>query len=192
MSSKDCWGKTSHEIIKIYYTWTIENFGLLRNVQLDKGLKSPKFPDDESGLQFCLELFPAKSAYGADLSVCLNTVSNSSVRKGYVKMYLPGRSADFKFHGFTLSEPMTLFFNNFFKERGVFLNDEKLILHCEIALIGSRIEKSGLGNVIKVPNCKLSEDLGAILNVQEFSDVTIVTADGHKIPAHKLILSGKN
>ncbi|KAM8716552.1 hypothetical protein ACLKA7_003431 [Drosophila subpalustris] len=33
---------------------------------------------------------------------------------------------------------------------------------------------------------------GEILNSKELTDVTIVTGDGHKIPAHKIILSARS
>ncbi|KAM8717854.1 hypothetical protein ACLKA7_004539 [Drosophila subpalustris] len=38
----------------------------------------------------------------------------------------------------------------------------------------------------------LSDDLGALFETKEFADVTIVTADDHKIPAHKTILSARS
>ncbi|KAL7741457.1 hypothetical protein ACLKA6_000780 [Drosophila palustris] len=40
--------------------------------------------------------------------------------------------------------------------------------------------------------CNLTEDLGALLETKKFADVTIVTADDHKIPAHKNILSARS
>lgn len=51
---------------------------------------------------------------------------------------------------------------------------------------------SGQSNTIqfKVPECRLSDDLGLLFENQKFSDVTLSVA-GREFQAHKAILAGK-
>lgn len=51
---------------------------------------------------------------------------------------------------------------------------------------------SGQSNIVqfKVPECRLSEDLGALFDNEKFSDVTLAVA-GREFQAHKAILAGK-
>lgn len=50
---------------------------------------------------------------------------------------------------------------------------------------------SGQSNIIqfKVPECKLSEDLGNLFDNEKFSDVTL-SVGGREFQAHKAILAG--
>lgn len=52
---------------------------------------------------------------------------------------------------------------------------------------------SGQSNIIqfKVPECKLSEDLGNLFDNEKFSDVTL-SVGGREFQAHKAILAGKS
>lgn len=51
---------------------------------------------------------------------------------------------------------------------------------------------SGQSNIIqfKVPECKLSEDLGTLFDNEKFSDVTLAVG-GREFQVHKAILAGK-
>lgn len=51
---------------------------------------------------------------------------------------------------------------------------------------------SGQSNAVqfKVPDCKLSDDLGMLFEQQKFSDVTL-SVSGREFQAHKAILAGK-
>lgn len=51
---------------------------------------------------------------------------------------------------------------------------------------------SGQSNIVqfKVPECKLSEDLGNLFDNEKFSDVTL-SVGGREFQAHKAILAGK-
>lgn len=54
------------------------------------------------------------------------------------------------------------------------------------------VNVSGQSNVVqfKVPECKLSEDLGNLFDNEKFSDVTL-SVGGREFQAHKAILAGK-
>lgn len=190
------WGHVSHETKSFFYTWTIEKYEFLKRLGLDNGIKSSQFPNVGSGLELQLSIEDTYSSFtGRYKCIKFHTLCNQANQKGLVQMYLQGRSADCKF-GDKFAIPhtnsyYTISIKNFLKER-CSLTYDKLIIHCEITLIGDRVDKNGQqGSLIKVPNCKLAEDLGAILNTKEWADVTIITADGLKIPVHKTILSGK-
>lgn len=54
------------------------------------------------------------------------------------------------------------------------------------------INISGQSNVVqfKVPECRLSDDLGALFDNERFSDVTLAVG-GREFQAHKAILAGR-
>jgi len=189
MSSNEYyWGNTSHEIKRIFYTWTIENYDLLRDLELDIGMLSPTFPSNDSDLKFCLEIVSSDSCDHSEpphLHVCLDTLFDNSIHKGKMKIYLEGCSDEYYY---PFNTPKMFCFKKFPD-----LICKTVIIHCEIVLVANTIEKCGEHhNLIKVPKCKLAEDLGNMLNTKELADVTIVTSDGHKIPAHKFVLSGED
>ncbi|XP_034481597.1 speckle-type POZ protein-like [Drosophila innubila] len=187
------WCETSHEIQKIIYTWTIKNYELLHYVQKDKALQSPEFPNDGSGLQLYLKLSVVSNATDQTAVMLYNTSKNLTHlgkvhlcfgrdRRGLKDFQLPKTGAC----NYKCYEDAQLL-------KSAASDSGNLIINCDITLIGECTNKSGpQENLIKVPNCKLVEDLVAMLETKELTDVTIVTADGHKIPVHKNILSARS
>jgi speckle-type POZ protein len=59
-------------------------------------------------------------------------------------------------------------------------------------VVADSVNISGQSNIIqfKVPECKLSEDLGNLFDNEKFSDVTL-SVGGREFQAHKAILAGK-
>lgn len=59
-------------------------------------------------------------------------------------------------------------------------------------MVADSVNISGQSNIIqfKVPECKLSEDLGNLFDNEKFSDVTL-SVGGREFQAHKAILAGK-
>lgn len=59
-------------------------------------------------------------------------------------------------------------------------------------MVADSVNVSGQSNVVqfKVPECKLSEDLGNLFDNEKFSDVTL-SVGGREFQAHKAILAGK-
>lgn len=72
------------------------------------------------------------------------------------------------------------------------LPEDKLTIFCEVSVVADSVNISGQNNVIqfKVPECKLSDNLGNMFDNERFSDVTLVVG-GRQIQAHKAILAGK-
>jgi hypothetical protein len=58
--------------------------------------------------------------------------------------------------------------------------------------VADSVNISGQSNIIqfKVPECKLSEDLGNLFDNEKFSDVTL-SVGGREFQAHKAILAGE-
>lgn len=71
------------------------------------------------------------------------------------------------------------------------LPEDKLTIFCEVSVVADSVNISGQSNIIqfKVPECKLSEDLGNLFDNERFSDVTLAVG-GREFQAHKAILAG--
>lgn len=69
--------------------------------------------------------------------------------------------------------------------------EDKLTIFCEVSVVADSVNISGQSNIIqfKVPECKLSEDLGNLFDNERFSDVTLAVG-GREFQAHKAILAG--
>lgn len=72
------------------------------------------------------------------------------------------------------------------------LPEDKLTIFCEVSVVADSVNISGQSNIVqfKVPECKLSEDLGNLFDNERFSDVTLAV-NGREFQAHKAILAGK-
>lgn len=71
------------------------------------------------------------------------------------------------------------------------LPEDKLTIFCEVSVVADSVNISGQSNIVqfKVPECKLSEDLGNLFDNERFSDITLAV-DGREYQAHKAILAG--
>lgn len=67
-----------------------------------------------------------------------------------------------------------------------------IYLFSKVSVVADSVNISGQSNIVqfKVPECKLSEDLGNLFDTQKFSDVTLAVG-GREFQAHKAILAGK-
>jgi speckle-type POZ protein len=73
------------------------------------------------------------------------------------------------------------------------LPDDKLTIFCEVSVVADSVNISGQSNAVqfKVPECRLSEDLGALFESQRFYDVTLAVA-GREFQAHKAVLAARS
>jgi len=177
---------TTHEYQKISYTWTVESFSFMAS----RKTCSPTFPNNSGDLRLQLELY-LSDLY--DMTVRLKSL-NKFKYAGNLKIWIQGNSNVKGHTHFTMPdcfpEISLMRFDEFCEELQNYLIDGKLIIRCVIERICGQCD-----NMIKDPSCNdlgdLAYDLGALLDTKKLADVTIVTGDDHKIPAHKLILSGK-
>lgn len=61
----------------------------------------------------------------------------------------------------------------------------------QVSVVGDTVNVSGQSNCtpVKVPECKLSDDLGVLFERSSFSDVTLYLG-GREFSAHKAVLAG--
>lgn len=73
------------------------------------------------------------------------------------------------------------------------LPDDKLTIFCEISVLADCVNVSGQTNAaqFKVPKCKLSQDLGSLLDDQKLTDVVLCVGN-KEFPAHKAILAARS
>lgn len=67
----------------------------------------------------------------------------------------------------------------------------KILFYLQVSVVADSVNISYQSNTIqfKVPECRLSDDLGLLFENQKFSDVTLSVA-GREFQAHKAILAG--
>ena len=65
------------------------------------------------------------------------------------------------------------------------------LLCFQVSVVGETINTSGQSNCtpVKVPECRLSDDLGQLFDGSTFSDVTLCVG-GREFEAHKALLAG--
>jgi len=73
------------------------------------------------------------------------------------------------------------------------LPDDKLTLYCEVSVVAESINHSGQSSAsqFKIPDCRLSDDLGSLFESDKFSDV-ILGCNGAEFSAHKAILAARS
>ena len=73
------------------------------------------------------------------------------------------------------------------------LPDDRLTLYCEVSVVAESINHSGQSSTsqFKIPDCRLSDDLGSLFESGKFSDV-ILSCNGAEFNAHKSILAARS
>ncbi|KAF0306793.1 Protein roadkill [Amphibalanus amphitrite] len=73
------------------------------------------------------------------------------------------------------------------------LPDDRLTLYCEVSVVADSVNVCGQSNQVqfKVPDCRLSDDLGQLFESQRFSDVTL-SVGGREFQAHKALLAARS
>ncbi|XP_055911795.1 protein roadkill-like [Eupeodes corollae] len=185
-------------------TWVINNFSYIQK-ELGTKIESPKFlAPFNSDIQFSLDLYPFgfRDDNKGWLSIYAKTVSESGVRAKYKTCILnsnPERSKisqsnDVKLlkASQTLGHYKIMPLVDLMEENNCFLSEDKLTILCEISFICDSINISGIAP-FKIPECKIAEDFGNLLDSRKLSDVIIIAGE-HKqeLPAHKAILAARS
>lgn len=73
------------------------------------------------------------------------------------------------------------------------LPDDKLTLFCEVSVVQDSVNISGQSNMnmLKVPECQLSDDLGNLWECSRFTDCSLYVG-GQEFKAHKSILAARS
>jgi speckle-type POZ protein len=72
------------------------------------------------------------------------------------------------------------------------LPDDKLTLFCEVSVVADSVNISGQSNSVqfKVPECRISDDFGALFDSSQFADITLACS-GREFQCHKAILTSR-
>ena len=73
------------------------------------------------------------------------------------------------------------------------LPEDKLTLFCEVSVVADSVNISGQSNSVqfKVPDCKLSDDLGGLFENSQFADA-VLYCGGREFQCHKAILAARS
>ncbi|KAL4659248.1 speckle-type POZ protein isoform X2 [Arapaima gigas] len=73
------------------------------------------------------------------------------------------------------------------------LPDDKLTLFCEVSVVQDSVNISGQNtmNMVKVPDCRLADELGGLWENSRFTDCSLCVA-GQEFQAHKAILAARS
>lgn len=188
------WCKHQPQTYKVDYTWILDNFLILKTLKRHLDQKSPIFPDNNIfkspiDTQFYLALTETNEYLGLNV---FNTANSSATLAIIITL---GNTKKFQSRIYQINKTNEIWlvkYNDLFAADSKLLPDGNLIINVEITMIGDILctTQHGHVNTLKVPKCKLSEDFYAPFQTGDFSDVTIETADDHKLKAHKVILSG--
>jgi len=201
------WCYTQVKVVKFSYMWTINNFSFCRE-EMGEVLKSSTFSAGANDkLKWCLRVNPKgldeESKDYLSLYLLLVSCNKSEVRAKFKFSILNAKREETKAmesqRAYRFVQGKDWGFKKFIRrdflmdEANGLLPDDKLTIFCEVSVVGDTINVSGQSNCtpVKVPECRLSEDLGALWDRQAFSDVTLCV-DGREFHAHKALLAARS
>ncbi|ESO94307.1 hypothetical protein LOTGIDRAFT_232540 [Lottia gigantea] len=201
------WCCTQVKVIKFSYIWTINNFSFCRE-EMGEVLKSSTFSAGANDkLKWCLRVNPKgldeESKEYLSLYLLLVSCNKSEVRAKFKFSILNAKREETKAmesqRAYRFVQGKDWGFKKFIRrdflmdEANGLLPDDKLTIFCEVSVVGDTINISGQSNCtpVKVPECKLSNDLGSLFERSLASDV-ILCVNGKEFQAHKAILSARS
>ncbi|KAK6183633.1 speckle-type POZ protein [Patella vulgata] len=201
------WCYTQVKVIKFSYIWTINNFSFCRE-EMGEVLKSSTFSAGANDkLKWCLRVNPKgldeESKEYLSLYLLLVSCNKSEVRAKFKFSILNAKREETKAmesqRAYRFVQGKDWGFKKFIRrdflmdEANGLLPDDKLTIFCEVSVVGDTVNISGQSNCtpVKVPECKLSTDLGALFERSLASDV-VLCVNGKEFQAHKAILSARS
>ncbi|KAG8125093.1 putative Speckle-type POZ protein [Naja naja] len=201
----ESWCYTQVKVVKFSYMWTINNFSFCRE-EMGEVLKSSTFssgPNDK--MKWCLRVNPKglddESKDYLSLYLLLVSCPKSEVRAKFKFSLLNAKREETKAmesqRAYRFVQGKDWGFKKFIRrdflleETNGLLPDDKLTLFCEVSVVQDSVNISGLSstNTLKVPECRLAEDLGNLWETTRFTDCSFYIG-GQEFKAHKSILAG--
>ncbi|XP_044739113.1 protein roadkill-like [Chrysoperla carnea] len=193
----DLKGITNLEVYQCNYKWIINNFkfwGLIINNP--KELLSPTFTlttGKNKKSVWCLKL-----CQSADFGLYLKLVSSDeeSVYANFKISILNDKDEKihiFEYPGYRFEQPSAANpkigygWCNFKIDKNILA----LKIFCQVSVLGDILHQPSRMQ-FKVPDCQLSKDLGMIFETKEFSDATLLVADGREFQVHTTILAARS
>lgn len=200
----ESWCVTKVDVQKFSYKWKIQNFSFCRE-EMGEVIKSSHFSTDEK-LKWCLRVNPK----GLDeeskeyLSLYLLLLANKSeVRAKFKFSILNAKGEETKAmesqKAYRFVQGKDWGFKKFIRrdflmdESNGLLPNDQLTLFCEVSVVQDSVNIHGHSHLTKlvVPDCTLTNDLGALLKDTTFADV-VFEVDGVEYSAHKAIMAARS
>ncbi|KAH9388988.1 hypothetical protein TYRP_008337 [Tyrophagus putrescentiae] len=187
--------------------WTINNFSFCRE-EMGEVLKSSTFSAGTNDkLKWCLRVNPKgldeESKDYLSLYLLLVSCNKTEVRAKFKFSILNAKREETKAmesqRAYRFVQGKDWGFKKFIRrdflldEANGLLPDDKLTLYCEVSVVADSVNISGQTNSIqfKVPECRLSEDLGGLFESQKFSDA-ILCVGKEEFYVHKAVLAARS
>ncbi|XP_031661770.1 speckle-type POZ protein-like A isoform X1 [Oncorhynchus kisutch] len=203
----ESWCYTQVKVVKFSYMWTINNFSFCRE-EMGEVLKSSTFssgPNDK--MKWCLRVNPKglddESKDYLSLYLLLVSCPKSEVRAKFKFSLLNTKREETKAmesqRAYRFVQGKDWGFKKFIRrdflldEANGLLPDDKLTLFCEVSVVQDSVNISGQSNMnmLKVPECQLSDDLGNLWQCSRFTDCSLYVG-GQEFKAHKSILAARS
>lgn len=193
--------------MKFSYMWTINNFSFCRE-EMGEVVRSSTFssgPNDK--MKWCLRVNPKglddESKDYLSLYLLLVSCPKSEVRAKFKFSLLNAKREETKAmesqRAYRFVQGKDWGFKKFIRrdflldEANGLLPDDKLTLFCEVSVVQDSVNISGQSNtnMLKVPECQLSDDLGNLWEGSRFTDCSLFVG-GQEFKAHKSILAARS
>ncbi|ELU11118.1 hypothetical protein CAPTEDRAFT_161127 [Capitella teleta] len=201
------WCYTQVRVVKFSYMWTISNFSFCRE-EMGEVLKSSTFSAGANDkLKWCLRVNPKgldeESKDYLSLYLLLVSCNKSEVRAKFKFSILNAKREETKAmesqRAYRFVQGKDWGFKKFIRrdflmdEANGLLPDDRLTIFCEVSVVGETINMPGQSSCtpVKVPECRLSDDLGNLFDSSGFSDVTLCVG-GREFQVHKAILAARS
>ncbi|GLD73345.1 speckle-type POZ protein isoform X1 [Lates japonicus] len=202
----ESWCYTQIKVVKFSYMWTINNFSFCRE-EMGEVIKSSTFSSGANDkLKWCLRVNPKgldeESKDYLSLYLLLVSCPKSEVRAKFKFSILNAKGEETKAmesqRAYRFVQGKDWGFKKFIRrdflldEANGLLPDDKLTLFCEVSVVQDSVNISGQNtmNMVKVPDCRLAEELGDLWENSRFTDCSLCVA-GQKFQAHKAILAAR-
>jgi len=201
------WCYTQVKVVKFNYMWTISNFSFCRE-EMGEVLKSSTFSAGQNDkLKWCLRVNPKgldeESKDYLSLYLLLVSCNKSEVRAKFKFSILNAKREETKAmesqRAYRFVQGKDWGFKKFIRrdflldEQNGLLPDDKLTLFCEVSVVADSVNISGQANAVqfKVPDCRLSDDLGQLYESSQFADVTLA-CEGREFHCVKSLLVARS
>lgn len=201
------WCYTQVKVVKFSYMWTISNFSFCRE-EMGEVLKSSTFSAGQNDkLKWCLRVNPKgldeESKDYLSLYLLLVSCNKSEVRAKFKFSILNAKREETKAmesqRAYRFVQGKDWGFKKFIRrdflldEANGLLPEDKLTLFCEVSVVADSVNISGQSNNVqfKVPDCKLSDDLGSLFENSQFAD-NVLSCGGREFQCHKAILAARS
>ncbi|XP_036337466.1 protein roadkill-like [Rhagoletis pomonella] len=196
------WCNMQVKVESFSYMWTINNFSFFYE-EIDEALTSPEISTGASDkLKWYFQLHRKCATYFSIYLVFSSLGNKSEVRTKFKCSILNAKGEEIKSmalpcrrfrEGEKWGIEQILWRDELLDESNGLLPEDKLTIFCKVSFVSDIVNICGKSNALqfKIPECRLSDDLGALFHNEKFSDVTLTVA-GREFRAHKAILAARS